>query len=49
MNVYRNVLEMIGRTPMLQLRQFDTGPCELFLKLELQNPAARSRTASACR
>jgi len=39
MKVYRNVLEMIGRTPMLELRQFDTGPCRLFLKLELQNPA----------
>jgi cystathionine beta-synthase len=39
MKVYRNVLEMIGRTPMLELRQMDTGPCQLFLKLELQNPA----------
>jgi cystathionine beta-synthase len=39
MKVYRNVLEMIGRTPMLELRQLDTGPCRLFLKLELQNPA----------
>ncbi len=39
MKVYRNVLEMIGRTPMLELRQIDTGPCRLFLKLELQNPA----------
>jgi len=39
MKVYRNVLEMIGRTPMLELTQIDTGPCRLFLKLELQNPA----------
>jgi len=39
MKVYRNVLEMIGRTPMLELMQLDTGPCRLFLKLELQNPA----------
>jgi cystathionine beta-synthase len=39
MQVYRNVLEMIGRTPMLELRQLDAGPCRLFLKLELQNPA----------
>jgi cystathionine beta-synthase len=30
--------ELIGNTPMLQVRQFDTGPCELFLKLECQNP-----------
>jgi len=39
MQVYGNVLEMIGRTPMLELRKLDTGPCRLFLKLELQNPA----------
>ena len=38
MKVYGNVLEMIGRTPMLELRQLDAGPCQLFLKLELQNP-----------
>lgn len=38
MSIYRNVLEMIGHTPMLALTQFDTGPCELFLKLENQNP-----------
>src|SRR5512145_1879957 len=39
MRVYRNVLEMVGRTPMLELRQLDAGNCRLFLKLELQNPA----------
>jgi cystathionine beta-synthase len=38
MKIYRNVLEMVGRTPMLQLQQLDAGPCELFLKLELMNP-----------
>ena len=38
MSVYQNVLEMIGNTPMLLLRDFDTGPCELYLKLELANP-----------
>ena len=39
MKVYGNVLEMIGRTPMLEARRLDTGPCRLFLKLEMQNPA----------
>ena len=29
---------MVGQTPMLELNQFDTGPCRLFLKLELMNP-----------
>jgi len=38
MNVYNNVLEMIGNTPMLRVSNMDTGPCELFLKLELANP-----------
>lgn len=38
MDVFPNVLAMIGRTPMLELHRFDTGPCRLFLKLELMNP-----------
>ncbi len=38
MKVYGSVLEMIGRTPMLELTRLDAGPCRLFLKLELQNP-----------
>ncbi len=38
MNVYSNILEMVGRTPMLEITSFDTGPCRLFLKLELANP-----------
>lgn len=38
MRVYQNAIEMIGKTPMLQLHRFDTGPCELYLKLEYANP-----------
>src|ERR1043165_8618067 len=38
MRVYQNAIEMIGKTPMLQLHRFDTGPCELFLKPEYANP-----------
>src|ERR1044071_1899223 len=38
MHLYSNALEMIGRTPMLQLQRIDTGGCELFLKLEALNP-----------
>ncbi len=33
-----NVLEMIGNTPMLKVNNIDTGVCELYLKLENQNP-----------
>ncbi len=29
---------MVGRTPMLEVTRLDTGPCKLFLKLELMNP-----------
>jgi cystathionine beta-synthase len=36
--VYASALEMIGRTPLLAAKHLDTGPCELFLKLENQNP-----------
>ena len=38
MHVYSNILEMVGRTPMLRVNRLDTGPCQLFLKLELANP-----------
>ncbi len=36
--VEQSALELIGNTPMVAVRGFDTGPCELFLKLENQNP-----------
>ncbi|HTY49476.1 MAG TPA: pyridoxal-phosphate dependent enzyme [Steroidobacteraceae bacterium] len=36
--VLPNVLAMIGNTPLVAVRGFDTGPCQLFLKLENQNP-----------
>ena len=35
---HRNVLEMIGNTPLVEVTRLDTGPCRLFLKLENQNP-----------
>jgi cystathionine beta-synthase len=38
MQVYSNVLDMVGKTPMLEIRRIDTGLCQLFLKLELANP-----------
>ncbi|MDB5493401.1 MAG: cystathionine beta-synthase [Phenylobacterium sp.] len=33
-----SALELIGRTPMVELAGFDTGPCRLFVKLESANP-----------
>lgn len=38
MTIHDSVLELIGGTPMVRARHLDTGPCELFLKLELNNP-----------
>lgn len=33
-----SLLSMIGNTPMVELKTFDTGPCRLFVKMENQNP-----------
>ena len=34
-----SVLDLIGETPLVEVTQFDTGPCRLFLKLESANPS----------
>lgn len=36
--VYRDVLDLVGNTPMLEINRIDTGLCRLLLKLESQNP-----------
>lgn len=33
-----NSLALIGHTPMVRVSKLNTGPCDLFLKLESQNP-----------
>ena len=33
-----SILELIGNTPVQRLQRLDTGVCELFVKLENQNP-----------
>jgi cystathionine beta-synthase len=33
------VLELIGRTPLVEVHNLDAGPCRLFLKLESANPS----------
>lgn len=38
MTIATNVLGLIGNTPMVKVSHLDTGPCDLFLKLESQNP-----------
>lgn len=32
------IFSLIGNTPLVQVTRMDTGPCQLFLKLESQNP-----------
>lgn len=38
MSIHQSVLELIGRTPIIQAQRLETGPCTLYLKLENQNP-----------
>lgn len=33
-----DILRLIGNTPLVEIKHFDTGPCRLFVKLESQNP-----------
>ena len=33
-----SALDLIGSTPMVELKHLETGPCRLFIKLESQNP-----------
>src|SRR6266403_4345122 len=32
------ILSLIGNTPLVEITRMETGPCQLFLKLENQNP-----------
>ncbi|GAB2503122.1 pyridoxal-phosphate dependent enzyme [Lysobacter humi (ex Lee et al. 2017)] len=38
MPLHHSVLELIGRTPIVKAQRLDTGVCELYFKLESQNP-----------
>ena len=38
MSVHEGILDLIGNTPLVAVRGFDTGPCRLLVKLESQNP-----------
>ena len=38
LDVSPSLLDLIGNTPMVKLTSFDTGLCELYVKLEFQNP-----------
>jgi cystathionine beta-synthase len=36
--IYKNILDTIGNTPLVEVTRINTGKCRLFLKLENQNP-----------
>jgi cystathionine beta-synthase len=38
MAIVNSGLDLIGNTQILKLSKFDTGPCELFIKMESENP-----------
>lgn len=38
MDITDSLLDLIGNTPILKLKSLDTGPCDLYVKLELNNP-----------
>jgi len=38
MPVQQSVLDLIGNTPIVKARRLESGPCELFFKLESANP-----------
>jgi len=40
---FNDILELIGHTPIVEVKSFDTGPCRLFLKLENMNPSGAIR------
>jgi cystathionine beta-synthase len=38
MDIKDSLLDLIGGTPILQLKSLDTGPCNLYVKMECNNP-----------
>ena len=37
--IHHDILELIGHTPIVEVKSFDVAPCRLFLKLENLNPS----------
>ena len=38
MDINESLLDLVGNTPILKLKSLDTGPCDLYVKLESNNP-----------
>ena len=37
-DINHSLLEMVGNTPLLEIKNIDVGLCSLFVKMESQNP-----------
>lgn len=44
-----SILDLIGNTPLVRLSHFDTGPCELYVKMESHNPGGSIKDRIALR
>jgi cystathionine beta-synthase len=40
MTEIKSLIDLIGNTPLVQVKTFDTGHCNLFLKMESMNPGS---------
>ena len=40
MKEIKSLIDLIGNTPLVQVKTFDTGSCNLFLKMENRNPGS---------
>ena len=40
MNQIKNLIDLIGNTPIVQVKRLDVGKCNLFLKMENTNPGS---------
>lgn len=45
--IYNNILELIGKTPLVRLNKLNDTPCEIVLKLEFYNPSASVKDRAA--
>ena len=42
-DINHSLLEMVGNTPLLEIKNIDVGLCSLFVKMESQNPQGSRR------
>ncbi len=45
--IYNNILELVGRTPLVKLQKMNDTECEIVLKLEFFNPSGSVKDRAA--